>query len=251
MTSGPSSVSADWYAHSFGALYPILYAHRTAEAAAPEAAFAAGQLGLTRADALLDLCCGNGRHLIHLRKHAPRAVGLDYSPELLALARESVGDAALLVRGDMRALPFHNTFDVVTSFFTSFGYFFSEEENLAVVRNVAQSLKPGGRFFIDYLNPAHVARTLVPQSRRIEGHYTFDENRWIDEQAKRVNKTTIVTRAGQAVCKLSESVRLYSPSEMQSLLNAGGLAVSALFGNHDGAPFRDDLPRMIILGKRS
>lgn len=243
-------VSTDWFTHSFGALYPIVYAHRNVESAAPEARFAAGQLALTDRDRLLDLCCGNGRHLVHLREHAGTAIGLDYSAQLLEMARQTVGSRTGLVRADMRAIPFENVFDVVTSFFTSFGYFFSEEENRSVVRGVARALRPGGRFFIDYLNSAHVERTLMPESRREDGGYVITETRWIDFEARRVNKTTRVEQNGETVCETGESVRLYDLDEFTALLESGGLAPDTVFGDHSGVPFDETQPRMIVTGHR-
>ncbi len=243
-------VSTDWFAHSFGALYPLIYAHRNVEAAAPEAQFAAGQLALTGRDRLLDLCCGNGRHLVHLREHAGTAIGLDYSAQLLEIAQGTVGSDTALVRADMRDIPFENAFDVVTSFFTSFGYFFSEEENRSVVRGVARALRPGGRFFIDYLNSAHVERTLTPESHRQDGEYEITETRWIDSETRRVNKTTRVERNGETVCETGESVRLYELDEFTALLESGGLAPDQVFGGHSGVRFDATQPRMIVVGHR-
>src|SRR5690606_28759768 len=128
------TVDEDWFAHAFDALYPVIYAHRTVEAATAEAAFAIEQLKLCNTCSVLDLCCGNGRHMFHLLKHTPRVFGLDYSPALLAIARKQLAGAGLLLRGDMRAIPFEWVFDALSNFFTSFGYFTYEEENLAVAR---------------------------------------------------------------------------------------------------------------------
>ncbi|MBM3290520.1 MAG: class I SAM-dependent methyltransferase, partial [Candidatus Hydrogenedentes bacterium] len=108
-------IDPEWYEHAFGDLYPVVYAHRSVEAAAPEAAFAAEALGLRSGEWLLDLCCGSGRHLAHLSGITPRAVGLDYSRALLRLGRAQLGAAMRAVRGDMRAVPFVNAFDAVTS----------------------------------------------------------------------------------------------------------------------------------------
>ena len=248
-------------------MYPVLYAHRSVEAAAPEAAFAAQRLGLRPGDRVLDLCCGNGRHMVHLLRHTPRVVGLDYSPDLLALASEQLGDGAGLVlgdgaglvlgdgaglvRGDMRALPFGAVFDAVTNFFTSFGYFAAPEDNLAVVREVARVLRPTGRFFIDYLNPAHVAATLVPETVREHEGYVITERRWIDAERRRVNKTTAASRDGRMVGRWGESVRLYEEAEFRALLCEGGLEIERLFGDYDGAPPGEDRPRMIAVGHRA
>ncbi len=242
-------VDRDWYATAFGALYPIVYAHRTVAAAAPEARFAMDQTGLDASARVLDLCCGNGRHLVHVLGRTPHATGFDYSPDLLTIARRNVDGRAGLVRGDMRAIPFDGAFDVVLNFFTSFGYFQDPEENMAVARGIARALKPGGRFFIDHVHAAHVEKTLVPHSVREQGEYVIADSRWIDEGLRRVNKCTRVSKGGRIVLSTTESVRLYAPEEMAGLLGAAGLELEQCFGDYDGAAMALGLPRMILVGR--
>ena len=250
MTENAREIPEDWFAEAFGALYPLVYAHRTVEAAVPEARFAAEQVGLSSEDRLLDLCCGNGRHLVTLKGYTSHATGLDYSPELLGFATENAGGAIPLVRGDMRALPFTNAFDVVTNFFTSFGYFQSQAENEAVAEQTAQALKPGGRFFIDYLNPDRIEATLVPRSEKETQGCVITEERWIDEVARRVNKVTTVHKNGELILRTGESVRLYRRDEFTALLQRAGLTVTKLFGDYDGCDYDENAARMIAVGHR-
>lgn len=244
------TVEKDWFAHAFDALYPVVYAHRTVESATAESAFAIEQLRLCNSCSVLDLCCGNGRHMVHLLKHTPRVVGLDYSPDLLGMARRHLGASGQLVRGDMRAIPFEGAFDALANFFTSFGYFSDEAENLAVAQGIARALKPGGRFFVDYLNPAYVMANLNPESLRVSGGFEIREFRWIDTATNRVNKCTEVRYEGEVVNRSSESVRLYSELELRELLDRAGLDVDRFYGNYDGVPVRDNTPRQIIVGTR-
>ena len=250
-SSAPHAIDAEWYRHGFGELYPVAYAHRSVEAAGPEVAFAAEQLNLQSGQRVLDLGCGHGRHLVHLAARGTKCVGLDYSAALLAHARETLAGAALLVRGDMRMPPFFKAFDAVVNFFTSFGYFLDPEENLAVVRGVANSLVSPGRFFIDYLHADHVAAHLVAQSTRASQGYEIREQRWIDPAACRVNKITTVTSHGKAVDEWSESVRLYSRDQFCELLRQGGLTVDQLFGDYSGGPLNAASSRMIAVGHRA
>ncbi len=244
----PRHIPDDWYKEGFGALYPVVYAHRTVEAAAPEAAFAAAQLGLTAEDRLLDLCCGTGRHLVHLARRTSHVAGLDYSPDLLCLARRALGAGIPLLRADMRRIPFTGAFDCITSFFTSFAYFPKREENLGVVRETARALRLGGRFFIDYLNPGFVVANLAPESNREVGEYHVRERRWI--AGERVNKLTEVRRGGDAVARWTESVALYDEAAFVALLKEGGLRPDHLFGDYDGSPVDVSRPRMIAVGRR-
>jgi ubiquinone/menaquinone biosynthesis C-methylase UbiE len=57
-----------------------------------------------RAETALDIGCGNGRHTELLAERADRAIGLDMSRELLALARERAPTAECIT-GDAASLP--------------------------------------------------------------------------------------------------------------------------------------------------
>jgi len=244
------AVQKDWFAHAFDALYPVIYAHRTVESATAESAFAIDQLKLCKSCSVLDLCCGNGRHMVHLLKHTPHVVGLDYSTDLLGVARKQLGGSGQLLRADMRAVPFSGVFDALANFFTSFGYFCSEPENLAVAQGIARALKPRGRFFVDYLNPSYLRAHLEPESVRMSGGFEIHDRRWIDNETNRVNKITEVRRDGAMVSQSSESVRLYDEAELQNLLERAGLRMETIYGNYDGGPVREDAPRQIVVGTR-
>ncbi len=243
-------VEKSWYKSSFDAQYSLVYAHRTVEAAAKEAAFAARQISLKKDDAVLNLCCGNGRHMVHLLRITGGVTGLDYSSALLREARKVVGTEAVLVRGDMRALPFRGAFDVVTNFFTSFGYFRDDAENAGVVEQVSALLKPGGRFFVDHINAAFVRERLVPESTREYNGYRIEERRWLDAARKRVNKITKIWRGQESVGEWGESVRLYEPEEFVAMLKRGRLSVTRVFGDYEGGPLAADGLRMIVTGHR-
>ena len=61
--------------------------------------------------ALLDICCGHGRHAIPLAERGYRVTGVDSSEDALAAAR-AVGDAKVDWQlGDMLDLPWNAEFD--------------------------------------------------------------------------------------------------------------------------------------------
>lgn len=250
MSSSQGKVEKNWYKTAFGDLYPIMYAHRTIEAAKPESIFAMEQLNMSQTDHVLDLCCGNGRHMANLRNASNHVAGLDYSQELLELAKANLGNDYRLVRADMRNIPFAPIFDVVTSFFTSFGYFFSDNENMQVVSEVARVIKPLGRVFVDYVNGDYVRKNLVPKSDREYDDYLIHEQRWLSDNDCRVNKSAIVTRNGKQIGESTESVRLYSQKEMVDMLNRAGLTTDKIFGDYSGDDPSDTLPRMIIIAHK-
>lgn len=242
----PSSVSSEWYRDAFGELYPVLYAHRTVEAASDEAAFAVACMGLPPGACVLDAGCGAGRHGVHLAGAGYRVTGVDLSPTLLALAYKRQCLHAHWVQADWRALPLRMAFDAVTCFFTSFGYFQEPDENFGALCEMARVLKPGGRFFLDHLNRDYLIEHLVPVSERRVGDLAVRESRWIEHE--RVNKCTEVYRNDQAVAVLGESVQLFTQAALGSLLQKAGLAPDRWFGDYAGGSFEPTRPRMIVTG---
>lgn len=59
---------------------------------------------------ILDVGCGTGRDMTWFRGHGRNVVGIDRSLEMLALAREAISQTGLLVRTDVRRLPFRKRF---------------------------------------------------------------------------------------------------------------------------------------------
>jgi len=241
-----TSEGTPWWIAAFDSTYAQRYAHRNDA----EAALALNTLvehGVVAPnDRVLDLCCGAGRHLAQLRARGIATIGLDYSQDLLALARARVTSAGL-VRGDMRALPFRAaTFDVVIHMFTAFGYFEDDKENEHVLREVARVLREGGRYVLDLFNAKPTIEALVPEfEREMPDGSSVREKRWYDPHRRRIYKTTTTTREGSARA-FTESVRVFSPEELEEWLKRGGFSIVSRLGDYAGARFDPaQSPRMI------
>lgn len=237
-----------WYEESFGEDYLLVYKHRSRERANREIETVVRWLGLKPGAAVLDLCCGTGRHSIPLHRHGLRVTGVDLSTVLLDVARQEAADLDISFHeGDMRALPFAaDFFDGLVNLFTSFGYFEEDEENERVLHEISRVVKPGGRFVIDYLNHAAVERGLVPASERLEEGARIREKRWIE--AGFVKKEIEVTDK-RGTRRYLEQVKLYPLEAMQSMMARAGLAVESVKGDFESNDYRKtDSPRMIFIG---
>jgi demethylmenaquinone methyltransferase/2-methoxy-6-polyprenyl-1,4-benzoquinol methylase len=99
---------------------------------------------------ILDLCCGTGDMTSALLAHRPPnaapITGLDFSPQMLDLARTKHAHSnAIFVEGDAMHLPYpDNTFDLVTSAF-GFRNLANYAEGLAEIHRV---LRPTGQIAI-------------------------------------------------------------------------------------------------------
>lgn len=91
---------------------------------------------------VLDLCCGHGALTQLLCNQGARAVGLDFSEEMLAVARR-FAPAAAFEQGDAASLPFEDKrFDLVIC---NFGMMHLPDQPAALAE-VARVLRPGGSF---------------------------------------------------------------------------------------------------------
>lgn len=242
----------NWYEKWFGKDYLLVYPHRDSAEAIAQIDFLLKTIPqLPKNAKILDLCCGSGRHSIELRKLGYDVVSADLSLDLLNIAKEFAYDNNIdlkIIRCDMREIPFSNQFDLVIQFFTSFGYFESDEDNQKVLNSISKSLKPNGKFLIDYMNPDHVVDNLVSKDEKdiSEGIHIIQE-RWIDKQRHRINKKITLIRDGKEE-SYEESVRLYSHEEMKDMLYEAGLQLSETYGDFLGTKFNRKSPRMILIG---
>ncbi len=91
---------------------------------------------------LLDVACGTGGHIPHLRSHF-QIVGLDLDPQMVAISRRKFPELSFH-EADMVDFTLKQTFDVVACLFSSIGYVRTEERLFAAVQNMARHLNPGG-----------------------------------------------------------------------------------------------------------
>ena len=90
---------------------------------------------------VLDCPCGQGRHAHLLAEAGFDVDGLDYSSDLLAVAKKrGTGKTLRYTQGDMRKLPakWSGRFDAVVNLFTSFGFFDDPNDDLRVLAQFAR-----------------------------------------------------------------------------------------------------------------
>ena len=233
-----------WFQEWFGEEYLELYSYRDATEAKQQVAFFCSRFGKLRGP-VLDLACGNGRHVTELHAAGYRAVGCDLSFILLQSGRTDYGPMPL-VRADMRHLPFRSgSFAGLVNFFTSFGYFSDEEENALVVREMSRVMRAGGAFLFDYLNVAHELQRLTERERRDTPIGEVVIERWYDSSDRSFNKRITI---GQK--RYLERVRGYDLDEITAMFTQSGLVIDDAFGDFDGSRYRRSSPRLILAGKK-
>lgn len=128
---------------------------------------------------IIDVACGTGRWMTHLRQHGASTFGVDASAEMLLQAQRKRLPCGRLVQADARCLPFRDGAADVT--LCSFGaaYFSSLK---AAVGEMARITVRGGRVALSDLHPSGIAAGWT-RSFRINGSvYEMDHfNPSVDE----------------------------------------------------------------------
>ncbi len=246
-----AQIRGEWWRTWFGPRYLDVYDAYLAERTPVEVDQLETLLRLKPRSAVLDLGCGQGRHVIELARRGYRVTGLDLSPYLLSVAREratAAGVNAEWVEADMRQPPQDRAYDLVLSLFTSFGYFDDDSDNDAVLRAAAETLAPGGRMLLEILNGDRAVKQFREREWFPVGQLTVVEERTLDPQRNRLTVRRTVVRAGERETSY-HSIRLYRGPEIRQRLLSAGFAEVRLHGDWDGTPLRDQSDRIIAVSQ--
>jgi len=212
-------------------------------------------LGLEAGDEVLDVACGTGRHAIELAKLGIEVTGVDFNGTILEVAERHAAQQlveVLFLKNDMRCLKFREEFDAAYSYWTSFGYFEDESHDYVVLRRIAESLRPGGKFLLELLS----AETLLPvfQPERTSpldesGTNQLRHRDRLDLETGRVeSEWTFVEGGRERTSRLS--LRLYNYRELCALLREAGFESIEGFDSKTGQPFGPGAKRLALVATK-
>ena len=182
-----------------------------------------------RARTLLDVACGTGRHLEHLRAWY-EVEGVDLNDALLEVARRRLPDVPFGV-ADMRALDLGRRFDVVTCLFSSIGYVQTPEALRSAITAMGRHVAPGGVLIVEpwltpeTFDPTFPSRAIVVERPGLQGVRLNDSR--IDGRLSVMDFHYLLGRPGQPIEHLVEthSLGLFTDAEHRAAFEAAGLTV--------------------------
>ncbi|MDQ1521637.1 MAG: hypothetical protein QOI55_2710, partial [Actinomycetota bacterium] len=209
-----------------------------------EVGFLVEELRLDPGMRVLDVGCGPGRHALALARRGIEVVGVDLSPDFVALARESVSaetSSATFEIGDVRDLDYDAEFDAVICLCQGGFGLLGGADDEAVFERFTRALRTGGRLACSAFSSYFVVRHLEP-------HDTFDPTTGVNHEHATLRDTEGKER------EFDLWTTCFTAREIRLVAERAGLVVDAIYGVTPGrygrTPVNVDLPELLLLACR-
>jgi len=222
-------------------------------------------------DPVLELGCGTGRVTMALAQAGKRVTGLDVSERMLeravekrAAMRVEARERVHLVQGDMTRFDLGEKFRLVIIPFRPLQHLLEVRQQVDCLECVRKHLAPGGRLILDVFqtdaermhDPVHQRETLVSEYKSRDGREVrISERVAAFHRAEQRNEVEMIFSVGHPGGRRERLVfrwtlRYFFRYEVEHLLARCGFRVTALYGDFDRTPIRDQSPEMIFVAER-
>ena len=210
-------------------------------------------LQLLETSRVVDIGCGHGRHAVALAERGSAVVAVDFADRLLRRARHLACDArvsVLWIRGDMRMLPLQNDCADAVLITDSFGFFETETEHEAVMREARRILRDLGSLMLKVVNGVPILAAFRENEReQRDGVEVSISNTLTLDPPRMTQRLTVNGSGGQGTYERRQ--RLYRAEDLQAVLERCGFSVTGIFANTEGAPFDSSQSSTIwLVGRR-
>lgn len=218
---------------------------------------------------VLELGCGTGRVMLPLAEQNHSVVGIDISPDLLAIARQKVEQSGChnrvrLVQDDIRTvrLPDQNfTFAYCVS--NTLMHCNTQADQIQLLQTAHVHLQPGGLLLLDLFNPdlvgiAEVAGLCELADTWEDKQHNTQIMKWSVrslDAAEQLQETLFIYEeidsqgnSNKTICPFT--LRYLWPAEGKLMLESVGFELLSIWGDFDGTPHDSGSERLIFLAKK-
>ena len=213
-------------------------------------------LELRDGQTVLDQCCGIGRLSIPLAQRGVKVIGIEQAESYVTVARRRSVEMDLpceFHQGDALTFVAPRPCDAAFNWFTSFGYHEDDSMNAKMLARAFASLKPGGRFVLDYLHlprvfaefkQVHVDR---PAAADLQGLIVIQETEPDFLTGMMNSRWTFLYPDGRRIERHIRT-RMLLPSDFVRMFRTAGFEDVKLFGWVTGEPHTRLSRRCIVMG---
>lgn len=211
----------------------------------------------SRPELVLDLGCGTGKMTLELAKRGYDMTGIDYSPEMLDIARsaaEKSGDDVLWLCQDMREFELYGTVDAAVCCLDCINHLEKISDVKKCFSLVHNYLIPDGIFIFDINGRYKFENVYADNTYAMEedGGFCVWEN-YYDEKSKICDfYITLFEECADGRYNRHEetqSEKMYTLAEMKNALEKTGMEFLYAFGDFDFSPGSDECERIYIVAK--
>ena len=238
----------EWFRPWFNSkAYHVLYGHRSEEEAHALVRRLSSQGVLGKPGRALDAGCGAGRHARALCHEGWETTAFDLSKESIRWAKQISPVGIEFKTMDLRDLghevQWSDSFDLVTNFFTSLGYFERMEDQNSVIKGFAKVLSQNGVLIVDYLNVPQVSKSLIEHEVIRRKNVEFIIHRRIHEGW--IEKSIQFEWEGRREHHV-ERVQALGLSDFENLLSAHDLRILDVWGDYSLNAWSTESPRCLM-----
>jgi len=203
---------------------------------------------------LLDLGCGTGKLTRLLAEKGYDMIGVDYSFEMLDIAREQSDESILYLLQDMREFELYGTVRGIYSACDCLNYILEEEELKEVFALVNNYLDPGGIFVFDINTPYKYQELLADNTiaeTRDEGSFIWENYYDEEEQINEYDLTLYIKEEDGRFQRFEEThyQRCYELETIQKLLEEAGLEFVAMYDAYTKEPVSEESEKVLVIAR--
>jgi SAM-dependent methyltransferase len=208
---------------------------------------------------VVEVGIGTGRIAIPALQAGARVIGVDLSPDMLAICQAKaeaagVADRLTTIEAPMQAFELPEPVDLVAIPFRTFLHNLTTADQRTTLASCYRALKPGGRLIFNIFNPSitMIADWLGrPDDWQARSHDPAVEEQHRYEPSAQVVRSAVSfkDREGRRQ-KYEFSLRWVYRYEMEHLLELAGFDAIEVAGDFDGAPFDELATEMVWTARR-
>ena len=246
----------DWFeSENFWTQYaPIMFDDARWAEAPTVAQYVKGIAGLGEGDKILDAGCGLGRISVELAALGLDVTGVDIIQSELDAARESAeaeGVPLTLINHDLRSFQAREQFDCAINLYTSFGYCATIEEDMKILKNIADSVKTGGTLIMECTSreTAIMYFTAGEEFERA-GYKVVTHFEVVGAWEGLRSQWTLYPLESKQAIDHTFIQRLYPATFLRDKLIDFGYSKVNIYGDFDKSPYNEHARTMLIIGKK-